>query len=271
MRNLFENRWVLVTGASSGLGAELARRMAEHGAHLVLTARSRDRLEELAQDLRRVNGTRTHVVPVDLADPDGAATLARTVRELGVPIAHLVNNAGIGSAGAFAELDAARESSLVELNVAAIVRLTRALLPGMLAAGDGGVLNVASTVAFQPVPYMATYAATKAFVVSFTLGLATELEGSGVRVMALCPGPVRTGFQAAAGIERPGLPIAVLSAQRTVELALAAYARGERLFVPGVVNGLQVGAARLLPRGLTAWATKRTMQRLGRAPKRLRG
>jgi short-subunit dehydrogenase len=177
MRTLFENRWVLVTGASSGLGAELARRMAEHGAHLVLTARSRDRLEELAQDLRRVNGTRTHVVPVDLADPDGAATLA----------------------------------------------------------------------------------------------LATELEGSRVRVMALCPGPVRTGFQAAAGIERPGLPIAVLSPQRTVELALAAYARGERLFVPGVVNGLQVGAARLLPRSLTAWATKRTMQRLGRAPKRLRG
>ncbi|HEX5097862.1 MAG TPA: SDR family oxidoreductase [Polyangiaceae bacterium] len=271
MRTLFENRWALVTGASSGLGAELARRMAEHGAHLVLTARSRDRLEELAQDLRRVNGTRTHVVPVDLADPDGAATLARTVRELGVPIAHLVNNAGIGSAGAFAELDAARESSLVELNVAAMVRLTRALLPGMLATRDGGVLNVASTVAFQPVPYMATYAATKAFVVSFTLALATELEGSRVRVMALCPGPVRTGFQAAAGIERPGLPIAVLSPQRTVELALAAYARGERLFVPGVVNGLQVGAARLLPRSLTAWATKRTMQRLGRAPKRLRG
>jgi short-subunit dehydrogenase len=271
MRALFENRWALVTGASSGLGAEVARRLAEHGAHLVLTARSRDRLVELAEDLARVNGIQTRVVTADLSRPDGAAELLARVRELGVSIAHLVNNAGIGSAGAFSELEAARESAMAELNVASVVRLTRALLPPMLAAGEGGVLNVASTVAFQPVPYMATYGASKAFVVSFTLALASELEGSGVRVMALCPGPVRTGFQASAGIARPGLPIAVLSPQRTVAQALEAYARGERLCVPGVVNGLQVGAARLLPNALLTWAAKRTMQRLGRAPKRLRG
>lgn len=270
MRTLFENRWALVTGASSGLGAELARRLAEHGAHLVLTARSRDRLADLAADLSRVNGIQTRVVCADLARPEGADTLLAGVRELGVSVAHLVNNAGFGSNGAFVELDASRESAMVELNVAALVRLTRALLPTMIIAGEGGVLNVASTVAFQPVPYMATYAATKAFVVSFTLALAAELEGSGVRAMALCPGPVRTGFQAAAGIQRPGLPIAVLTAQRTVAEALAAYVRGEHVFVPGLVNTLQVRAARLLPSALTAWATKRTMQRLGRAPKRLR-
>jgi short-subunit dehydrogenase len=271
MRTLFENRWALVTGASSGLGAELARRLAEHGAHLVLTARSRDRLDDLATDLARVNGIQTRVVCADLARPEGTDALLAGVRELGVSIAHLVNNAGFGSAGAFAELDAARESAMVELNVAALVRLTRALLPAMVRAREGGVLNVASTVAFQPVPYMATYAATKAFVVSFTTALATELEGSGVRAMALCPGPVHTGFQTAAGIARPGLPIAVLSAQRTVAEALEAYLRGERLFVPGIVNALQVRATRLLPTALTTWAAKRTMQRLGRAPKRLRG
>ena len=271
MRTLFENRWALVTGASSGLGAELARRLAEQGAHLVLTARSRTRLEELAHDIARVNGIQTRVVTADLARSDGAEELLQGVRALGVPIAHLVNNAGFGSAGDFAELDAAREGAMVELNVASLVRLTRALLPAMLAAREGGVLNVASTVAFQPMPYMATYGASKAFVVSFTLALASELEGTGVRAMALCPGPVRTGFQAAAGFTRPALPVAVLSPARTVVPALEAYARGERLFVPGLVNGLQVGVARLLPSGLMTWAAKRAMQRLGRAPKRLRG
>jgi len=266
MQHLFEGRWTLVTGASSGLGAELCRQLAERGSHLILTARSTERMERLASDLKRVNGVEARVIPGDLATARGAAELVEGVRRFGAHVSHLVNNAGFGSAGSFAELDAARESAMVELNIASVVRLTRALLPAMLAAHDGGVLNVASTVAFQPVPYMATYAATKAFVVSFTQALASELKGSGVRAMALCPGPVHTGFQAAAGIAHPAVPLAVLTPRRTVERALDAYERGETLFVPGVVNDLQTKVARLLPTRLTTWAAKRTMKRLGRAP-----
>jgi short-subunit dehydrogenase len=271
MSQFFERSWALVTGASSGLGTELCRQLAQRGANLVLTARSESRLEELARDLTRVNGVEACVLAADLSRPEGASDLATRVQALGVPLRHVVNNAGIGSSGFFGDLDPERESAMVELNVASVVRLTRALLPSLLAARAGGVLNVASTVAFQPVPYMATYGATKAFVVSFTLALASELEGTGVRAMALCPGPVRTGFQAAAGIARPGLPVAILSASDTVERALDAYERGERLFTPGLVNGLQTRAARWLPTSLTTWAAKRTMLRLGRAPRVPRG
>jgi short-subunit dehydrogenase len=269
MSLIFRNRWALVTGASSGLGEELAKQLAHRGANLILTARSQERLEHLASDLTRVNGIATHVVAADLAQAGGAARLLDAVRSLGSPIAHLVNNAGFGSAGAFSELDAERESAMVELNVAAVIRLTRALVGPMLAAGEGGVLNVASTAGFQPVPFMATYGASKAFVVSFTLALATELEGTGVRAMALCPGPVHTGFQASAGFARAALPIAVLSARRTIEGALAAYERGERVYTPGVVNGVQSLASRLLPRGVVTWAAARAMRRLGRAPAKL--
>jgi short-subunit dehydrogenase len=269
MRKIFTDRWVLVTGASSGLGEEFAKRLAHDGAHLVLTARRADRLENLAADLKRVNGTDALVIPADLARPDGADVILTTLRERGVVINHLVNNAGFGSAGAFAELDPARESAMIELNVGAVVRLTRGLLGPMIATGDGGVLNVASTAGLQPVPFMATYAASKAFLVSFTLALAAELEGSGVRAMALCPGPVPTGFQAAAGFQRPALPFAVLSPNRTIVSALAAYERGEHLYTPGLVNGIQALAARMVPPSILTWAAARTMRRLGRAPAKL--
>jgi short-subunit dehydrogenase len=179
-------------------------------------------------------------------------------------VEHAVNNAGFGSAGAFARLDDAREAAMVRLNVEAVLKLTHGLLEPMQAAGRGGIINVASTASFQPVPFMATYGATKAFVLSFTLALAEELERTGVRAMALCPGPVRTGFQAAAGIDRPGIAAAELSSEQTITRALAAYERGERLCVPGFVNGAQAVASRLLPRSLITWATARTMKRLGR-------
>src|SRR5215470_4302217 len=132
MTRLFDRRWVLVTGASSGLGVEMARRLADRGANLVLTARSRERLEELAADVARVNGVETRVIVADLGQPGGAAELVAATRRLNVPITHLVNNAGFGSAGAFAELDATRESQMVELNVGAVVHLTRALLGSMV-------------------------------------------------------------------------------------------------------------------------------------------
>jgi len=264
VRVSFTGSTVLVTGASSGLGAEMARSLARRGANLVLTARSEGRLEELASDLRRVNGVEVHVVPVDLSAPDGASRVLDAVSRLGVTVDHLINNAGFGSGGPFAGLDAAREDAMVRLNSGAVVTLTRALLPKMLERGRGGVLNVASTASFQPVPYMATYGATKAFVVSFTLALATELRGTGITAMVLCPGPVLTGFQAAAGLERPGLGMAVLGIARTVESGLDAYARGERLYVPGVVNGLQRFGSRIVPEPVTSWLAARAMRRWGR-------
>jgi short-subunit dehydrogenase len=260
----FSGTWCLITGASSGLGEEFARQLAHRGCNLLLAARSEQRLKNLALDLARVNGVRAEVFALDLADPKGVEDLLRAVHATGVFVEHVINNAGFGSAGAFARLDAARESAMVRLNVEAVLKLTRGLLEPMQEAGRGGVINVASTASFQPVPFMATYGATKAFVLHFTLALAEELEGSGVRAMALCPGPVRTGFQAVAGIHRPGIALAELTRERTITRALAAYARGERLCVPGFVNGAQSVASRLLPRSLISWAAARTMKRLGR-------
>lgn len=260
----FAGAWALVTGASSGIGEEFARQLAHRGANLVLTARSEARLQNLAADLARVNGVATRVIAADLSDPAGVEHLLDAVRASGDLIEHVVNNAGFGSAGALARLDPARESAMVRLNVEAVVRLTRALLEPMQDAGRGGFINVASTASFQPVPFMATYGASKAFVLHFTLALAAELEGTGVRALALCPGPVRTGFQAVAGIGKPGMALAELTSERTVASALAAYERGERLCVPGFVNGAQSVVSKLLPRSLVTWAAARTMKRLGR-------
>ena len=256
--------WALVTGASSGIGEEFARNLAARGANLVLVARSAERLERLADDLSRVNGIEARPVAVDLSLPDGPRTLLDAVSASGVFVEHLVNNAGFGSTGPFVALEPAREVEMVRLNAEAVVVLTRGFLEPMVRAGRGGVINVASTAGFQPVPYMATYGATKAFVSSFTLALASELHGTGVRAMALCPGPVHTGFQEAAGISRPGVRLALLTSRQTVERGLAAYDRGDSLYVPGFVNGVQVAASKLLPRGLVGWAAVRTMRRLGR-------
>jgi short-subunit dehydrogenase len=265
MSKLFEGSWALVTGASSGLGLEFSRSLARHGANLVLTARNHVRLEELAHDLTRVNGTTTRAVACDLAVPGGALALVERVKELGVRVDHLINNAGFGSAGQFAELPELRESEMVRVNCEAVVALTRAFVPGMVQRARGGVLNVASIAAQQPVPFMATYGATKAFVLSFSVALASELQGSDVRVMAFCPGPVQTGFQASARIPETDKRLGRLDAHDAVERALGAYEAGRTVYTPGFVNSLQTGAVRLLPRSLVVSAAKMTMKRLGRA------
>jgi short-subunit dehydrogenase len=265
MSKLFEGSWALVTGASSGLGLEFARSLARQGANLVLTGRNHVKLDELAHDLTRVNGTTTHAVACDLAVPGGAFTLVERVKELGVRVDHLINNAGFGSAGHFTELPELRESEMVRVNCEAVVALTRAFLPGMVQHAKGGVLNVASIAAQQPVPYMATYGATKAFVLSFSVAVASEIKGSDVRVMAFCPGPVPTGFQTAARIPETDTRLGRLDAHDAVERALVAYEAGGTVYTPGLVNSLQTGAVRLLPRSLVVEAAKMTMKRLGRA------
>jgi len=261
----FRDKLAVVTGASSGIGEELARQLAERGANLVVTARSYDKLEQLAGELRRRHSIDVHVVPADLSEPDGVEKLCRAVDVIGHEVDHLVNNAGYGWAGPFERSDANNQRRMIRLNCEAVVMLTRYFVPPMLERGHGGVLNVASTASYQPMPFMATYGATKAFVLSFSAALSEELRGTGVRVTALCPGPVPTGFQAAAGIE-PGLErVAALSAADAARRGLEAYAAGEAVCVPGAVNQAQTLVSKLMPRSVVTQSIARFMKRSGRA------
>jgi hypothetical protein len=263
--NIFAGTTALVTGASSGLGEEFARELARRGANLVLTARSQDRLDRLAQDLSRINGVQVTCISLDLAAADGALELGRLLRERGLVIDHLINNAGFGTSGHFENTDAEREARMVRVNSESVVVLCRSLVRSMLERQRGGIMNVASTSAHQPTPFMATYGASKAFVLSFTLALAEELRGKGVRVMALCPGPVLTGFQAVANIPPTAvLGLAKLDAHTVIEQALDAYARGEVLHTPGLVNGVQTFASKILPRPIVVRAARYAMLKLGR-------
>lgn len=263
--NPFEESWALVTGASSGLGQEFAKQLAHRGANLVLTARSRDRLERMAHSLQQVTGVKVHAVPADLAAEGGPRALCEAVAALGVEIRHLINNAGFGKVGPFAEVGAEREAEMVRANAEALTALSAHFLPAMRRARAGGILNVASTAGHQPVPYMATYAASKSFVIAFSLALATELDGSGVHVMALCPGPVPTGFQERAGIDTNKLfRPAVMNARDIVEQGLAAYEKGKTLFVPGTINRAQTVIAKVLPQPLLSWGAVKVADRLGR-------
>ncbi|MES1173928.1 MAG: SDR family oxidoreductase [Myxococcales bacterium] len=264
--DVFSGTFALVTGASSGLGEEFARQLAHRGCNLVLSGRSREKLETLAADLSRINGVATRVVTADLAQPGGAEQLALIVDDLGVTIDHLINNAGFGSAGNFAESDAHRQTTMVRVNCESIVCLAGHFLPGMVKRNRGGIINVGSTAAYQPTPFMATYGASKAFVVSFSAALASELEKSEVRVLACCPGPVPTGFQAAAGMpEGSILSFAKLEPNDVVQSTLDAYASGRVVYVPGAVNSMQTTLSKMLPRAVVVRAAKYTMRKLGRA------
>ncbi|GAA5440743.1 hypothetical protein Dcae01_02263 [Deinococcus caeni] len=186
----------LITGASSGIGESLARQLAAHGAHLILVARTEDRLHALAAELGARYRVQVHVLPADLNRPGAAAELHAAVQARGLNVDILVNNAGLGGYGEFSAQPPAEIDRMIAVNIGALTGLTRAFLPDMLARGRGRVLNVASTAAFQPGPLMAVYYATKAYVLSFSEAVAEEVAGSGVFVTALCPGPVQTGFQA---------------------------------------------------------------------------
>ncbi len=231
---------VLITGASSGLGVEFAREFAARGADLVLVARRQDRLEALAVELAERFGTVSTVIPLDLTAPDAVATLTADLDERGIQVATLVNNAGFGSYGRFSALDEDRVHSEVQLNVLALTALTRALWPALLkqarsAPTTGALINIASTAAFQPVPFMSVYAATKAYVLSFTEGLWYEAKGSGLKVLALCPGPTATEFKQVAGNDELffGNP---QTAGQVIDTAFKAL--DQRSTPPRVVSGL---------------------------------
>ena len=240
----FAGRTALVTGASGGIGADLARDLAGRGARVLLVARSADRLEAVADEVRGRGGA-ADVFVADLEPPGAAHALADRLADAGEAVTVLVNNAGFGVRGPLLDADPAEVDGVVGLNVAALTALTRRLLPGVV-AGRGGVLQVASTAAFVPAPGFAVYAATKAYVLSFSEALHAEVRGAGVRVTCLCPGPVRTGFAARAGMDDRFFAGALPSA-RVARAGLDGLARGRLRVVPGWANKAQVAATRLAP------------------------
>ncbi|CAM4073676.1 putative oxidoreductase [Mycobacterium basiliense] len=239
---------VVITGASSGIGVELARGLAGRGFPLVLVARRRERLEELAQDVRSEFSVGVEVLPLDLADVQARAELADRLRT--GEIAGLCNSAGFGTSGRFYELPFERESEQVTLNALALMELTRAVLPGMVQRGAGAVLNIASIAGFQPIPFMAVYSATKAFVLTFSEAVHEELHGTGVSVTALCPGPVPTEWAEIASAERFSIPLAQVSPHDVAEAAIAGMLSGRRTVVPGVVPKFVSTGGRFAPRSL---------------------
>jgi len=236
----------LITGASAGLGAEFARQLAKRGLKLVLAARRKDRLEALAAELGNARA-----VEVDLSESGSADRLLADVEAAGEQVDLLVNNAGFGLKGRFAELDAARLRQMVDLNVGALTDLCRAVAPGMIGRQAGSILNVASTAAFQPGPGMAVYFATKAYVLSFTEALHEELKPHGVKVMALCPGPTRTEFGAVAGFGDNGaFDRYSADAASVVRAGLDGLDKNRAVIVPGFLNKLGASSTRFVPRPL---------------------
>lgn len=242
----------LITGAPSGIGKDMAYECAKRGDRLVLSARSEDKLNALARDLHQTHGVEVIVKPADLSDGEQVETLIRELKERGHQIDHLINNAGYGDWGLFTETDWQKESSMIALNIHALTRLTKAFLPGMQKRGYGKVLNVASTASFFPGPLMAVYYATKHFVLNLSESLAREVQGTGVTVTALCPGPTESNFQQAADMEDSALVKGkkLPSSAEVATFGITAMHKGEVVAVHGTQNKLTAWMSGLMPRGL---------------------
>jgi short-subunit dehydrogenase len=238
----------LVTGASSGIGEAFARVLAGERTDLVLVARGRARLDELASKLREEHGVAVEVLPADLTSDAGCRLVQDRLRADDAPVDLLVNNAGVGTSGAFATIPHEREVQLVRLNVLALVELSHAAVAAMKPRRHGGVLNVSSVTAFQPYPFGATYGASKAFVNSFSKALHTELATHGIKVMALCPGFTRTGFQSSAGIARTPIPRWLwLTPEQVARDGLSALRAGRSVRVVGTAFRAWSGMTKVVP------------------------
>lgn len=242
----------LITGGSGGIGLELARQFAGHGHDLVLTARHSDALEAVAGTIKGKHGVRVTVIPDDLTDPDAPQRLFDAIRAENIDIHFLVNNAGFGLGGEFVDTDIKRELEMVQVNITALMQLTKLFLPEMIKRKSGKILNLASTAAFQPGPLMSVYYASKAFVLSFSEALDEELRNSGVSVTCLCPGATATGFAETAGVTNSKLFTAIggTTAEQVAQYGFDALMRRERVAVVGVRNKIMVQAERFAPRRL---------------------
>lgn len=249
------DRTCLVTGASSGIGAEIARRLAERGWGVTLVARREDRLRALADELAAAHGVRTEVLAADLTEVEARAGLVGAAAERGLTVAGLVNNAGFSTMTAVARSNPDREVAMVRTNVEAVAHLCSLFVPGMVEAGAGAVLNVASTASFQPLPGQAGYAASKVFVLSYTQALGQELKGTGVTATALCPGPVETEFAEVAGLDGgqagDALPRFMwVSAADVATAGVDGMAKGRSVVIPGPANRATATLAPLVPKTL---------------------
>ncbi len=241
----------LITGASIGIGAEFAKVLASRGMNLVLVARNKEKMDALASELSTKYNVQTHVIACDLGQASAVAELTSAVVEKGLTIDLLINNAGFMTYGPFETIDPAKEHGEVMVNIAAVVGLTHAFLPGMLERRKGAVMNIASTAAFQPIPYMAVYAASKAFVKSFSVALWEECRERNVHVMAMCPGTTKTElFERAAAKE--AAPGGVRTVQQVVETALNSLDKKKSLVVDGFVNSVLAWSTRLVPNWMAA-------------------
>ncbi len=242
----------IITGASAGIGADMARECAKRGWDLALVARRRDRLEALAAELRAAHGVTIVVQEADLTDAAACSGLIEALAADGHNIDGLINNAGFGQRGAVADISPERQTSMIDLNVRALTDLTVRVLPAMKARGKGRILNVASTAAFQPGPYMAVYYATKAYVLSFTEALHQELKGTGIKVSALCPGPTRSEFAEAADMNTAALFKTPLTADSSAVAAdaIAGLEKNAAVNVSGMANAAMAASIRFTPRPL---------------------
>jgi short-subunit dehydrogenase len=246
------NHFALITGASSGIGARFARALAARGRDLVLVARSKDNLEALKTEIAARHSVRIEVIEQDLSMEGAAARLTTTLTERGIAVDLLVNNAGFGAHGQFWKLPLARQAEMLRLNMVTLTELTYLLLPALVERRAGGIINISSTASIQPVPYMNVYAATKAYVTSFSMGLAEEVREYGVKVLALCPGGTATNFFAAGQFAKIDFVGGLQSPEAVVEVALHAFDRGESLAVTRFYNKLMIFAQRFVSRRFAA-------------------
>ena len=249
----------LITGSSSGIGAAFARKLARLGRNVLLVARSEGKLITLCNELGRISGVRAQYLAFDLTAPDAGERLFEETRKRELEIDMLVNNAGFGSMGDFARLDLQSELKMVDLNVRSVVDLTHHFLAPMRERKQGTIINVASTAGFQSVPFMATYAATKAFVLSFSEALWEENRTHGIQVMALCPGVTETNFFEASKMDRPPMRT-IQTPEDVVDVALRGLARGESSVISGWTNYLMVETQRLLPRSAVIKLTGKALR-----------
>jgi uncharacterized protein len=258
-------RTALITGATGGIGLELARCFARDGYQLILVARRAAELNALAQRFVQDHKIKVETISADLSEPRSADELVAEIGRRGLRVDVLVNNAGYGQYGAFIETDADAELRMINLNMVTLTRLSKLLLPGMVARRWGKIMNVASTAAFMPGPLMAVYYASKAYVLSLSEALNEELRGSGVSVTALCPGPTQTDFQARAKMEDTRLMQSrqVMDAATVAQIGYEALMRSQPLVIPGRMNRLQAFATRLLPRRIVPGMVRRAQARAG--------